>query len=81
MAAHPGQQPREVGHFALGLIEGEELAHPQRDESLPQDVLHRLPEPEVCAERDRGNKLGQADSRRGGSAHGSSLEQRIRQAS
>jgi hypothetical protein len=81
MAAHPGQQPREVGHFALSLIEGEELGHPQRNQSLPQNVLHRLPEPKVGAERDRGNELGEADSRRSGSTHGPSLEQRIRQAS
>ena len=81
VAAHPGQQPREVGDFALSLIEGEELGHPQRDESLPQDVLHRLPKPKVRAERDRGNEFGEADSRRSGSAHGPSLEQGIRQAS
>ena len=81
MTAHPCQKPREVGDFALSLIKGEELGHPQRDESLPQDVLHRLPEPKICAERDRGNELGQADSRGSGRAHGPSLEQRIREAS
>ena len=76
VAAHPRQQPREVGDFALSLIEGEELGHPQRDESLPQDVLHRLPKPKVSAERDRGNQFGEADSRGSGSAHGTSLDNR-----
>jgi hypothetical protein len=61
----PTQANSPVGDFALSLIEGEELSHPQRDESLPQDVLHRLPEPQVRAERDRGNEFGEADLARG----------------
>lgn len=81
VAAHPGQKPREIGDFALSLIEGEELGHPQRDQSLPQNVLHRLPQPKIRAERDRGDEFGEADSRRIGSAHGPSLEQSIRGAS
>jgi hypothetical protein len=74
VAAHPRQQTREIGDFALSLIEGEELGHPQRDQSLSQDVLHRLPEAKIRAERDRGNEFGEADSRRCGSAHGLSLD-------
>ena len=37
--------------------------------------------PKVRAERDRGNEFGESDSRRSGSVHDPSLEQRIRQAS
>src|SRR5262249_5527922 len=38
-----------------------QLGDPERDPALAQDVLHRLPEPEVDAERQRGHQLCKAD--------------------
>src|SRR4030095_4589230 len=38
------------------------------DQALPEHVLHRLAEPEIDPERERGHDLGQADTARG---HGS----------
>ena len=43
------------------VVEAETLGESQRDQALPQHVLHRLPEPEVDAERERGDELCQAD--------------------
>ena len=55
------QQRRVVDDRALVLVEPHPLGEPQRDQALPQHVLHRLAEAEVDAERQRGNELGQAD--------------------
>ena len=54
------QQRRVVDDRALVLVEPHPLGEPQRDQALPQHVLHRLAEAEVDAERQRGNELGQA---------------------
>ena len=35
------------------------VAQPQRDQTLPQHVLHRLAEPEVDAERQGRDQLGE----------------------
>ena len=63
VAADVDEQRRVVDDRPLLLVEPEPLGEPQRDEALPQDVLHRLPEAEVDPERERGNELRQADLR------------------
>ena len=63
VAAHVDEEGGVVDDRALLLVEPETLGEPQRDQALPQDVLHRLPEPEVDPERERGNELRQADLR------------------
>ena len=60
MAADPGEQSRVVEDRALGLIESEPLAQAQRDEALPDHVLHRLAEPEIGAQGQGGDELGKA---------------------
>ena len=45
------------------LVEPDPLGQPQRDQALAQHVLHRLPEAEVDAERQRRDELRQADVR------------------
>ena len=45
------------------LVEPDPLGQPQRDQALPQHVLHRLPEAEIHAERQRGDELRQPDVR------------------
>ena len=45
------------------LIQSVSLGQPQRDQALPEDVLHRLAEPQVDAERQRRHELGQTDVR------------------
>ena len=63
MAAYVDQQGRVVDDRPLGLVEPYPLREPQRDEALAQDVLHRLPEPEVDAERQRRDEFRQPDVR------------------
>src|SRR6266487_3897536 len=53
MAADVHQQRRVVDDDALALIEAGALGEAQR-------VLHRLPEPEIDAQRKRRHQLGQA---------------------
>src|SRR6266567_2377842 len=60
MAADIHQQRRVVDDDALALIEAGALGEAQRDQTLAQDVLHRLPEPEIDAQRKRRHQLGQA---------------------
>jgi len=43
MTAHPRKQPGVVYYCAFGFLEVQPLAHPQRDQGLADDVLHRLP--------------------------------------
>ena len=45
------------------VVEAEPLGDAQRDQGLPQHVLHRLPEAEVDPERERRDELGQPDGR------------------
>ena len=59
VAAHVDQQRGVVDGGALGLVEADQLADPQRDAALAQHVLHRLAEAEVDPERQRGQQLGQ----------------------
>ena len=55
------QQRRVVDDRARLLVEPDPLGQPQRDQALPQHVLHRLAEAEVDAERKRRDELGEAD--------------------
>jgi hypothetical protein len=61
VASHPGEQARVVDDLAFGLVEAEQLAHPQRDQGLADDVLHRLPEAAVGSKRQGGHQLSQAN--------------------
>jgi hypothetical protein len=57
------EQGGVVNDRALLFVEPDSLGQPQRDQALPQDVLHRLPETEVYAERERGHQLRQPNLR------------------
>ena len=60
------------------VVEAEPLGDAQRDQGLPQHVLHRLPEAEVDPERERRDELGQPDGRSVGvGAHRPRLSDRI----
>jgi hypothetical protein len=63
VAADVEQQRRVVDDRPLLLADAGALGQPQRDQALAQDVLHRLAEAEVDAERERGDELGQPDAR------------------
>ena len=45
------QERGEVDRRALVALQGEVIAQAKRDHRLPEHVLHRLPEPEIDAER------------------------------
>src|SRR5262249_15754030 len=60
VAADVYEQGRVVDHDAVTLIEANALGHPQRDQALPQAVLHRLPETKIDAQRQCRDQLGQA---------------------
>jgi hypothetical protein len=59
VAAHPGQQRRVEDHLAVGRVQAHRLGQPQRDQALPQHVLHRLAHAQVGAQRQHGKQLGQ----------------------
>ena len=63
VAADVDEQRGVVDDRALLLVEPDALGQPQRDQALPQHVLHRLPEAEVDAERERGHQLRQPNLR------------------
>ena len=63
VTADVDEQGRVVDDRPLGLVEPDPLGEPQRDEALAQDVLHRLAEAEVDAERQRRDELRQPDVR------------------
>jgi hypothetical protein len=60
VAADVRQQRGVVEDRPLLVAQLEPFRQPQRDQALPQDVLHRLSEPEVGAEREDRDELGQA---------------------
>ena len=60
MAADVDEQRRVVDNDTVALVEADPLGQPQRDQALPQDVLHRLPEAKVDAQRKRRDEFGQA---------------------
>ena len=61
VAADIRQQRRVVDDRPLFLIETQVLGEAKRDLALAQDVLHRLAEPEIDAQRQRSDELGQAN--------------------
>ena len=63
VAADVDEQGGVVDDRALLFVEPDSLGQPQRDQALPQHVLHRLPEAEVYAERERGHQLRQPNLR------------------
>ena len=64
VAAHVDQQRRVVHGLPVGLVELDQISEAQRDQALAQHVLHRLGEPEVDAQRQRGEQLSQPHGRR-----------------
>ncbi|MGE5597624.1 MAG: class I SAM-dependent methyltransferase, partial [Hyphomicrobiales bacterium] len=63
VAAHVHEQRRVVHDRPLFAIEPQPLGQAQPDEALAQHVLHRLPEAEVDAERQRAQKFGEPHPR------------------
>ena len=61
VAADVGEQRGVVDDRPLLLVEAEVLGKAERDPALAQHVLHRLAEPEIDAERQRTDELGQAN--------------------
>ena len=60
VAADVDEQRAVVDDRPRLLVGAEPLGQPERDQALPQHVLHRLSEAEVDAERERGDELRQA---------------------
>ena len=60
VAADADQQRRVVDDRARLLVQADPLCQPQGDQALAQDVLHRLAEAEVDAQRERCHQLRQA---------------------
>ena len=50
------QAERRRNDGALLVVESDPLREPQRDHALTQNMLHRLPETEVDAERERSDE-------------------------
>jgi len=63
MTAHVDQQRGVVDRHPVLLAETRQVGQPQRDQALPQDVLHRLTEPQVDAERQCRDQLSQPGAR------------------
>ena len=63
VAADVDEQRGVVDVGARLLVEADPLREPQRDQALAQHVLHRLPEAQVDAERQRGDELRQPNVR------------------
>ena len=63
MAADVDEQRGVVDDRPRLLVEADALCEPKRDQALAQDVLHRLPEPEIDPERERTDELREPDLR------------------
>ena len=63
VTAHVDQQGGVVDGHPVLLAEARVAGQPQRDQALAQHVLHRLAEPQVDAERQRRDQLGQPRAR------------------
>ena len=57
------QQRGVVNRRPVPLAEPRLVRQPQRDQALADNVLHRLPEPQVHAQRQRREQLGHPDGR------------------
>ena len=73
VAADVDEERGVVDDRPLLLVEPDSLCDPQGDEALAQHVLHGLPEPEIDAQRERRDELGEADVRAIRLPHESSL--------
>jgi hypothetical protein len=58
MTAHPRQQRDVVHDGALRVLQRQPLSEAEREQALAQHVLHRLPEPQIHAQRQRRDQLG-----------------------
>jgi hypothetical protein len=58
---HVDQQGCVVNRDPVVLSHADLLGEPERDQALPEHVLHRLTEPEVDPERQRGHELREPD--------------------
>ncbi len=59
VAADVNEQRGVVDGAAFAIVEADSIGDAQGDDALAQDVLHRLPEAEVDAERQRRDELGE----------------------
>jgi hypothetical protein len=66
VAADVDQQGCVVQRRALGVVEAQGVGQPQRDDALPEHVLHRLAEAQVHAQGQRRHELGEAQLAAGG---------------
>ena len=57
VAAHPCEERGVVDRHALRFVQPDALTQAHRDQALAEDVLHGLPQPEVGAQRQDGEKL------------------------
>ena len=62
MTAHPDNQRGVIKTRTGSLIEAEQLPEPQRNQTLPQDMLHRQVHAQVSAQRQNSQQLGEADA-------------------
>jgi hypothetical protein len=62
VTADVDQQGGVVDRHPVLLAQTRVAGQPQRDQALPQDMLHRLAEPQVDAERQRRDQLSQPDA-------------------
>jgi hypothetical protein len=64
------EERRVIDDSASFLVEPDSFREPERDQALTEHVLHRLPEPQIDAERQRRHELREANARRGEGGHG-----------
>jgi hypothetical protein len=59
VAAQPCKQPDVVHDRALGLAQLEVVGDTETEHARAQHMLHRLPQPEIRRQRQRGHQLRQ----------------------
>src|SRR5450755_3779712 len=64
MAADVDQQGRVIDSRQSVVVQAHPPCQPHRDQALTQDMLHRLAEAQVNAEREGGDEFGEPDGRR-----------------
>jgi hypothetical protein len=69
MAADVDQQRAVVGGRPRVIPGAGELTQAQRDAALAQDVLHRLAEPQIDPQRQRGEQVREPGTRIGSVTH------------
>ena len=65
VTSHPREERGVVDRHALRLVQADALAQAHRDQALAEDVLHRLPQPEVGPQRQDREELRAAHVRLG----------------